>query len=190
MSVPFRAKLLLAFIVIQALLIDGYISQTFQSRATEQYYLNLLKSSSVPPHTTMSHMSNGGYFFVHSVPPHIPAQLTSPPGLWLLDRGIMDGGTVVPQTLWSPHSASDRRQHVEMGKLQMPVFFEDKDQALGVSLQVSVEGQYHALRRANNLAPLGHKTTTHIRIIVSTPFVGLPLAEFESIQQMTLVAWL
>ena len=139
----------------------------------------------------MSYMSNGGYFFfVHSVPPHIPAQFTNPPGLWLLDRGIMDGGTVVPLTMWSPHSTSDRRQHVEMGKLQMPVFFEDKYQALGVSLQASVEGQYHALRHANNLAPLGHKTTTHIRIIVSIPFVGFPLAEFEFIQQMTLVAWL
>ena len=191
MSVPFRAELLLAFTVIKALLIDGYISQTFQSRAAEQYYLNLLKSSSVPPHTTVSYVSNGGYFFfVHSVPPHIPAQLTNPPGLWLLDRGIMDGGTVVPQTMWSPHSASDRRQHVEMGKLQMPVFFEGKAQTLGISLGASVEGQYHALLHANNLAPLGHKTTTHIRIIVSTPFLSLPLAEFESIQKMTLVAWL
>ena len=84
----------------------------------------------------------------------------------------MNGGTVVPQTMWSSHSASDRRQHVEWGKLQMPVFFEDKDQALGFSLEVSVEGQCHILRHANDPAPLGHKTTTHIRIIVSMPLVG------------------
>ena len=83
----------------------------------------------------------------------------------------MEGGTVVPQTMWSPDSVSDRRQHVEMGKLQMPVFFEDKDQALGFSLEASVDGQYHVLRHANEPALLGHKTTTHIRITVSMPFV-------------------
>ena len=85
----------------------------------------------------------------------------------------MDGGTVVPQTMWSSDSPSDRRQHVEMGKLQMPVFFEDQHQALGFSLEALVDGRCHTLRHANNPAPLGHKTTTHIRIIVSVPFVGL-----------------
>ena len=171
---PSGLNFFIAFIVIKALLIDGYISQTFQSRGAEQYFLNLLKSSSIPPHTTLSYMSNGGdFFFVYSVPPYIPSQFSNLPGLWLLDRGIMDGGTVVPQTMWSSHSASDRRKHVEMGKLQMPVFFEDKDQAVGVSLEASVEDQYHALRHANNPAPLGHKTTTHIRIIVSMPFVDI-----------------
>ncbi|KAN0131208.1 hypothetical protein V8E53_010912 [Lactarius tabidus] len=134
----------------QALLIDGYISQTFQSRAAEQYFLNLLKSSSIPPHTTLSYTSKGGYFFfVHSVPPHIPAPFPNSPRRWLLDRGIMDGGTV----------------HVEMGELQMPVFFEDRDGELGFSIEASVDGQYHGLRHANDLAPLGQKTTTHIRII-------------------------
>ncbi|KAN0130991.1 hypothetical protein V8E53_011124 [Lactarius tabidus] len=143
-----------------------YGSQTFQSRAAEQYFLNLLKSSSIPPHTTLSYTSKGGYFFfVHSVPPHIPAPFPSSPRRWLLDRGIMDGGTVVPQMMWSPHSASDRRQHVEMGELQMPVFFEDRDGELGFSIEASVDGQYHGLRHANDLAPLGQKTTTHIRII-------------------------
>ncbi|KAN0131007.1 hypothetical protein V8E53_011140 [Lactarius tabidus] len=150
----------------QALLIDGYISQSFQSRAAEQYFLNLLKSSSIPPHTTTSYDWRGGYFFfVHNVPSHILAQFPNPQGRWLLDRGIMDGGTVVPQTMWSPHSVSDRRQHVEMGKLQMPVFFEHKDRALGFSLEASVDGQCHVLQHANVHAPLGHKSTTQIRII-------------------------
>jgi hypothetical protein len=162
---PFRSD---RFSCSQALLVDGYISQTFQSRTAEKYFLNILKSSSIPPHTAVSYTSRGGcFFFVHSVPPHIPAPFFSPTCRWLLDRGITDGGTVVPQMMWSPHSASDRRQHVELGKLQMPVFFEDKDGALGFSLEASVDGQYHVLRHANVLAPLGQKTTTHIRIIVS-----------------------
>jgi hypothetical protein len=85
----------------------------------------------------------------------------------------MNGGTVVPQIMWSPHSVSDRRQYVEMGKLQMPVFFEDNDRALGFSLEASVDGQFHLLRHASDPAPLGQKTTTHIRIIVSMAFAGL-----------------
>jgi len=150
----------------QALLIDGYISQTFQSRAAEQYFLDLLKRSPIPPPTTLPYTRRGGYFFfVHSVPQHILSPFPNPPGRWLLDRGIVDGGTVVPQTMWSPHSASHRRQHIEMGKLQMPVFFEGEDRALGVSLGASVDGQCNVLRHANDPAPLSQKTTTHIRII-------------------------
>ena len=93
----------------QTLLVDGYISQTFRSRAAEQYFLNLLKRNSVPSLATFSYSEWEGYlFFVHSVPPHIPPPLSSPPGFWLLDRGIVDRGTVVPQRMWSPHSAPDR----------------------------------------------------------------------------------
>ena len=176
---PFRSENVACFLYLQALLIDGYISQTFGSRAAENYFLNLLRTSSIPPLTTfkLSNASNGGYFFfVHSVPPHVPSQFPNPPGLWILDRGIMDGGTVVPQTMWSSHSASDsdRRQQVELGKLQMPVFFEDKDQALGFSLEASIDGQCHVLRHANDPAPLGHIATTytHIRIFVSMTFAG------------------
>lgn len=91
---------------------------------------------------------------------------------------------MVPQMMWSSHSASDRRQHVEMGKLQMPVFFEDKDGALGFSLEASVDGQCHVLQHANNPALLGQKMTTHIRIIVSMAIVSLcSLAEFGFIHQ-------
>jgi hypothetical protein len=168
---PSGLNCFLAFFVVQALLTDGYISQTFQSRPAEQYFLSLLKSSSIPPHTTLSYTSRGGYFFfVNSVPSYIPAPFPNSPSRWLLDRGIMDGGTVVPQTMWSPYSVSDRRQHVEMGKLQMPVFFEGEDGALGFSLAASVDGQCH-FRHADDPAPLSQKTTTHIRIIVSTALV-------------------
>ncbi|KAN0130987.1 hypothetical protein V8E53_011120 [Lactarius tabidus] len=134
----------------QALLIDGYISQTFQSRTAEKYFLNLLKSSSIPPHTTVSYTSRGGcFFFVHSVPPHIPAPFFSPTCRWLLDRGITDGDDSTSN--W--------------GSCRCPSFSKTKMGALGFSLEASVDGQYHVLRHANVLAPLGQKTTTHIRII-------------------------
>ncbi|KAH9067846.1 hypothetical protein EDB87DRAFT_1573392 [Lactarius vividus] len=37
---------------VQILLVDGYISRTFRSQAAEQYFLNLLKSSFIPPQTS------------------------------------------------------------------------------------------------------------------------------------------
>ncbi|KAN0131708.1 hypothetical protein V8E53_010550 [Lactarius tabidus] len=151
---------------VETLLVDGYISQTFRSRAAEQYFLTLLKSTSIPPHATLSSNGSGScFFFVHSVPPHIAAQFPNPPDRWLLDRGTTVSGSVVPQKMWSPHSAIDRRRYIERAELQMPVFFECKDgEALGLSLEVSIDGPGHILRVANDLAPLGQKTTTHIRI--------------------------
>ncbi|KAF8269729.1 hypothetical protein EI94DRAFT_1573197 [Lactarius quietus] len=68
--------------------------------------------------------------------------------------------------MWSPYSdIADRRQHVEKAKLQMPIFFEDEDGALGISLGTPIHGQSHVLRNANDPAPLGHKTTIHFRIV-------------------------
>ena len=178
MGAPLTSAIFLAFFVSQTLLIDGYISQTFRSRAAEQYFLNLLKDTTIPPHTTLPYTE--GYFFVSSVPPHI-SRVPNLPGRWLLDRGIVKRGTVVPQTMWSPRSVIDRRQHIEMGELQMPIFFEDKGGGLGISLRELIDGQSHVLRDANVLAPLGEKTTTLLRIVVSTILVGLwSLTERES----------
>jgi len=153
---------------IQTLLVDGYISRTFQSRAAEKYFLNLLKtqSTSIPPHATPFDTGEEDYlFFVYSVPPHIAARFPSPPDRWLLDRGIKNRGTVVPQTMWSPRSATDMRQHVESAELQMPIFFEDKDGGLGISLGACIDGRCRFLRDPTSPAPLGQKSTTHIRIL-------------------------
>ena len=162
-----------AFFVLQTLLVDGYISQTFRSLAAEQYFLNLLKSSSIPSHATSPYTWREGYFFfVYSVPPHIPPRSLNPPGYWTLDRVIAVGGTVVPQTMWSPGSPVNRRQNIEKASLQMPIFFEDKNGGLGVSLGASIDGGCD-VRDADDPAPLGPRTTTHIRILVSMTFVGL-----------------
>ncbi|KAI0256033.1 hypothetical protein BJV78DRAFT_1118101, partial [Lactifluus subvellereus] len=74
------------------------------------------------------------------------------------------GGTVVPQTLWLPHSVTDRRQHVLEAELQMPIFFEGSNGRLGLPLDDALVGRFHNLLRAQQFAPLGNKTTTHIRI--------------------------
>ena len=49
----------------------------------------------------------------------------------------------------------------------MPIFFEGKDGRLGLSLEDSAAGRCHGLRNAQQFAPLGQKSTTHIRIGVS-----------------------
>jgi hypothetical protein len=162
----------------QTLLVDGYISQTFRSRAAEQYFLKLLESTSIPPLATLPSPGGGCFFFVYPVPPHIAARFPRPPGRCLLDRGIIIRGTVVPQKMWFPQSAIGVRQYVERAELQMPVFFEGRDRGLGLSLEASVNSRRHVLRDANDPAPLGPRTTTHIRIAVS--MVGLwSLPEFE-----------
>ncbi|KAH9057846.1 hypothetical protein EDB87DRAFT_974719 [Lactarius vividus] len=147
------------------LLVDGYISQTFRSRVAEQYFLDLLKSTVIPAHTTLSYPERRGYFFfTNSVPSHIPVQHSSSPGHWLLDRSIVHEGTVVPQAMWSPQSAHDRKRLVVTAQLQMPIFFES-DRRLGISLAASTSGRCYDLREANHPAPLGHKASTYIRII-------------------------
>ncbi|KAI9433277.1 hypothetical protein H4582DRAFT_2101681 [Lactarius indigo] len=150
---------------VKTLLVDGYISQTFRSRAAEVYFLNLLKSTTVPPHVALSYTWREGYFFfLNSVSRHIPTPLSSPPGICLLDRSIVDRGTVVPQRMWSPHSALDRRRHVERAQLQMPIFFEGEDRRLGIPLAASTNSRCHSLRDASHLALHGQKSSTYIRI--------------------------
>jgi hypothetical protein len=148
----------------KCLLVDGYVSQTFQPRRTEQYFLDLLKSKFIPPAETLSYPNREGqFFFVGPISRHTLDQPfdTSPR---LLDRAVVTRGTVVPQTMWSPNTVTDKRQHVEEAVLQMPIFFEGIDGRLGLPLEDSAAGRCHGLRNAQQFAPLGQKSTTHIRI--------------------------
>jgi hypothetical protein len=112
------------------------------------------------------------FFFIRSGPPHLPVQHSSPPGCWLLDRGIVDRGTVVPQTMWAPQNALDRTRHVVRAQLQVPIFFEGEGR-LGISLVEAANGRCHGLRGANHSASLGPKSSTYIRIVVSKAMIGV-----------------
>jgi len=89
---------------------------------------------------------------------------------WLIDYSIASIGTVVPQSLWSPQSYNHARQYVADAPLQLPIFFilEDSDGILGISLHDAANGRCQTLRDARTRAPLGGKSTTHIRILVCT----------------------
>lgn len=66
-----------------------------------------------------------------TVPRHILSPLSGPPGIWLLDCSIVDRGMVVPQRMWSPHSALDRRRH----SFRCPSFSRAKTGGLAFLLQ-------------------------------------------------------
>ena len=93
----------------------------------------------------------------------------------------MSAGTVVPQTLWTPHTVTDRRQHVEEAPLQMPIFFQHTDGRLGLPLDVAISGRCHTLLNAQHSAPLGPQTTTYIRILVSDIYSAVNFTFTESI---------
>ena len=84
---------------------------------------------------------------------------------------VVGAGSVVPQRLWIPHTATDVRQHVAEAELQMPIFFQHANGDLGVTLEAAMSGRSHSLINAPSFAPLGRYTTTHIRIGVSVIFL-------------------
>jgi len=90
--------------------------------------------------------------------------------LWVLDHSVVHTGTVVPQTLWSPQGVNDIRQHVAEIFLQMPIFFTNVNGAVGLSLSDGTNGRYQTLSDGCKEAQLGGRVTTHIRILVCSPF--------------------
>jgi len=84
-----------------------------------------------------------------------------------LDFSIRVGeGTVVPQRRWTPGDELDIRQHVEGATLQLPVFFVNRNGAVGFLLSDILQGRIHYLHNYDSQASLGGRWTVHIRINV------------------------
>jgi hypothetical protein len=105
------------------------------------------------------------FFVIDTVPSHIPIRPSDELN-GVLDRSLVAMGTAVPQTMWSPSTAADRTQLIGEAELQMPIFFEDADGQLGISLELAAAGRCHTLNDAQKFAPLGpsQKPVTDIRI--------------------------
>ncbi|KAI0305898.1 hypothetical protein B0F90DRAFT_1624008 [Multifurca ochricompacta] len=120
---------------------------------------------------TLPNPSGSGVIFVVQQVPH-PLQplLLDPNGhpLWLLDYSITHTGTVVPQVLWSPQNVNDRKQHVVLADLQMPIFFTLQTGNLGISLDDAANNRCQNLCDFRSQAQLGGKTTTYVRIGVGS----------------------
>jgi len=77
-------------------------------------------------------------------------------------------GTVVPQRRWTPVDEVDIRRHVQEAALQLPVFFVNQNGGVGFWLPDILEGRDRDLYNRDRQAPLGGRTTTRIRINVSS----------------------
>ena len=121
---------------------------------------------------TLLNPDGSGIFIVRMIPNDTSAapSLADSNGhpLWLLDNSVVRTGTVVPQVRWTPENVNDHRQHVAEAILQMPIYFLQKNGTLGLSLDDAINGRCQTLRDSIVQAQLGGRTTTHIRIGVSS----------------------
>lgn len=87
---------------------------------------------------------------------------------WLLDYRVRDGGTVVPQSIWSPSTPGDAQRYCNVSK--MPIFFVFGERmALGIQLTQAAAGHCSGLLNGHAPAPVGSRHTTYIRVKVSVP---------------------
>ena len=137
---------------------DGYISHSFGPQSAERHFSHILKSNAIS--TSYRVGPDGSSFIVN-----LPDQYSR-----VIDRRVLSIGTVVPQILWVPHTATERRQHVQDAQLQMPIYFLHTDGRLGLTLEAAVGGRCHTLLDSQLSAPLGPQNTTYIRVGVSEHF--------------------
>ncbi|KAI0300619.1 hypothetical protein B0F90DRAFT_1721829 [Multifurca ochricompacta] len=149
------------------ILVDGFISRTFTPEDAN-YYLMLLLRAPVGHYFLQYYgisYQNGGWYITQNA-----GVIQQPlPGIGastlLLDCTIRTSlGTVVPQNRWAPSDEVDIRRHVEGATLQLPVFFVNQMGGVGFWLPDILQGRDRDLYNGNMAAPLGGRSTTHIRI--------------------------
>ncbi|KAI9439236.1 hypothetical protein H4582DRAFT_125817 [Lactarius indigo] len=148
-------------------LIDGFVARTFTHEDANNYFMLLLRT---PPSQYFLEYygivyDQGAWHITHNVnsvqgaSPDVPLQTTP-----LLDHSIGETyGTVVPQLRWTPAHEVDVG-HIEEAVLQLPIFFVNHNGSIGFGLSDILRGCDRDLHNASGFAPLGGKTTTHIRI--------------------------
>ncbi|KAI0060985.1 hypothetical protein BV25DRAFT_1806462 [Artomyces pyxidatus] len=134
--------------------------------SAEYYFTCLLKvaSSTLAPIWNVPQWPGAAFITQpHTSRPLVVTHHRQP--LWLIDYVVVGQyGTVIPQRLWIPHSVTDQRQYVAEAQLEMPVFFVHTNGALGVSLVDATAGNCHSLRGFRDVAPIGGKSSTHLRM--------------------------
>jgi hypothetical protein len=152
--------------------VDGFIARTFTPLDASNYFMFLLRAQNFIQCYGILHYQLAWYIrdnsnLVQGASPGIPLQRT--PLLDYSTRAIL--GTVVPQRRWTPIDEVDIRRHVESAALQLPIFFVNRNGDLGFQLPDILRGCDRDLHNADGFAPLGGKSTTHIRINVSLSLV-------------------
>jgi hypothetical protein len=161
------------------LLVDSNLAHMFGPEGAALYFARLLKADVRSLHPTMSQEWPHA-FFITSPSTAQNAAAAAAPTLYinrrpaqLLDYTIRQVGTVVPQAIWPPgnNNTSDNTpaRSAKAASLNMPIFFVGIDRvSLGLPLRVAIaEGDRAPLQGAGSPAPIGHGSTTYIRITVS-----------------------
>ena len=182
------------------LLVDGILAHMFGPEGAASYFARLLKADVRSLHPTMSQEWPHAFFIARPAVQDATAAPQAPPTLYinrrpaqLLDYTIRQVGTVVPQGIWSPgnnngNTASDTpARSIKTASLNMPIFFVGMDRvSLGLPLYVAIaEGDRAPLQGAGSPAPIGHGSTTYIRITVS----NYPLKDRPRISQNLTKRW-
>ncbi|KAI9463777.1 hypothetical protein F5148DRAFT_194849 [Russula earlei] len=148
------------------ILVDGFLAHTFSSHDAHNFLSLLLRTPNFLQHYDLSY-SQGAWYFMPKAPyvqppsRGIPIQ-NSP---LLIDFSVATTrGTVVPQRRWTPTDEVDVRRHVESAALQLPIFFINRRGGVGFRLLDILQGRDRDLDHGDREAPLGGRTTTHIRI--------------------------
>ena len=142
----------------------SYIARTVGAEHAPRYFSQLVH---VDEHTFHLVVLNEIFWLLYPAVEGVrPTTYIDNRPAWLLDYMVRGVGTVVPQRLWTPTSASDAQRYGTT-PLNMPIFFVQKDGALGLPLNQAAAGNCAALLNARAPAPVGQCSTTTIRILVS-----------------------
>jgi hypothetical protein len=163
------------------ILVDGFIARTFTPQNAHEFFTLLLKT----PDFLRDHRilySKGVWYAMQNAPcvqSPSPVVSTQKPPLPLDYSVRTTGGTVIPQRRWAPADEVNVHRHVECSALQPPIFFINHNGGIGLWLPDILQGRHHDLYDGDREAQLGGKTTTHIRINVSS-YIHVPAAKFSS----------
>ncbi len=151
--------------------VDGFIARTFSPQGAHDFFTVFLRTPDYLRYCRI--LYSGGLWYTtqnaHHVPrpsPGIPTHI-SPLSLDFSVRTTQ--GTVVPQPRWVPADEVEARRHVHDATLQLPIFFVNRNNgAVGFLLPDILQGRDGDLHNRNSHASLGGRSTTHIRMNVSS----------------------
>jgi hypothetical protein len=167
---PSGARLTLPNVnLIQAsdILVDGFIALTFSPEDAQLFFALLLRTRDFLRNYRISYLTEGIWYMMKNppyftpLPPGVPTQNVLLP----LDFSVTTTqGTVVPQRRWSPADEIDVRRYVESAALQLPIYFVNRNGKVGFWLPDILQGRDQDLLNGHGEAPLGGRSTTHIRL--------------------------
>ena len=158
---------------LHEILVDGFLAHTFSPQDAHTFFTLLLRKPDFLEYYRVTYsrgvwhiMQNAPSSYVQQASLGLPTQNLPLP----LDFSVKTTqGIVVPQQRWVPADEVDIRRHVQDATLQLPIFFVNRNNgAVGFWLPDILQGRDGDLHNRDSHASLGGRSTTHIRINVSS----------------------